>query len=159
MRTQALVGTFFASGAPPMHQYTVEQVRAQSASIQQVLGPGPAVWSVRENVVAADGRDIAARLYEPAEAPGATVVYLHGCGWVVGSLDTHDAMARTLMRESRCQAVSVDYRLAPEAPFLAAVDDAFAALESAADAFTQDNAVRDVAAAIRRGLKKESFLA
>jgi acetyl esterase len=159
MRTQALADTFLASGAPPMHQYTVEQVRAQSASIQQVLGPGPAVWSVREIVVAADGRDIATRLYEPAEAPGATVVYLHGCEWVVGSLDTHDAMARMLTRESGCRTVSVDYRLAPGAPFLAAVDDAFAALEWAAGTFTQDGAVRDAAAAIRRCLKKEGSLA
>jgi acetyl esterase len=57
---------------------------------------------------------------------------------VVGSLDTHDPLTRMLTRESGCRLVSVDYRLAPEAPFPAAVDDAFAAVEWAAATFGQD---------------------
>lgn len=55
------------------------------------------------------------------------IVYLHGGGWAVGGLDTHDASCRLLADESDCLVVSVDYRLAPEHPFPAAVDDAVAA--------------------------------
>ena len=54
-------------------------------------------------------------------------VYFHGGGWVIGDLDTHDSMARSLCRDCEAVVVSVDYRLAPEAPFPAAVEDAVAA--------------------------------
>ncbi|KQX56943.1 MULTISPECIES: alpha/beta hydrolase [unclassified Streptomyces] len=70
-----------------------------------------------------------ARVYRPdAVAPLPTVVYLHGGGWVAGGLDTHDAHARTLCDDLRAVVVSVDYRLAPEHRFPAAVDDAYTAL-------------------------------
>ena len=72
---------------------------------------------------------VPARVYRPhAVAPAPTVVYLHGGGWVAGDLDTHDVHARTLCRDLDAVVVSVDYRLAPEHPFPAAVDDAYAAL-------------------------------
>jgi acetyl esterase len=72
---------------------------------------------------------MAARLYVPA-GDGAVrplVVYLHGGGWVVGDLDTHDGVCRFLAREADAGVLAVDYRLAPEHPFPAAVDDAVAA--------------------------------
>lgn len=62
-----------------------------------------------------------------------TIVYYHGGGWVVGSLESHDGTCRALAAASRCVVVSVDYRLAPEHPFPAAVDDALAAYTWAAD--------------------------
>jgi acetyl esterase len=65
------------------------------------------------------------RLGRPDPVPA--VVYLHGGGWAVGDLDTHDGTCRLLAHESECVVVSVDYRLAPEHPFPAAVDDAVAA--------------------------------
>ncbi|MEU5893603.1 alpha/beta hydrolase [Streptomyces sp. NPDC047461] len=72
---------------------------------------------------------VPARVYRPhAVAPAPTVVYLHGGGWVAGDLDTHDVHARTLCRDLDAVVVSVDYRLAPEHPFPAAVDDAYSAL-------------------------------
>ncbi len=70
------------------------------------------------------------RLYRPpapARAPSPTLVYLHGGGWVAGSLDTHDPFCRLLAPLAGCSIVSVDYRLAPEAPYPAALDDAHAA--------------------------------
>ena len=66
------------------------------------------------------------RRYGLAEGAPA-IVYLHGGGWVVGDLDTHDGSCRLIADESECVVVSVDYRLAPEHPFPAAVDDAVAA--------------------------------
>jgi acetyl esterase len=72
------------------------------------------------------------RLYTPV-APGATtlpaIVYFHGGGFVLGDLDCYDTLCRTLANESGCRVVSVDYRLAPEHPFPAAVEDSFAALK------------------------------
>ncbi|OVE83434.1 alpha/beta hydrolase [Natronolimnobius baerhuensis] len=77
--------------------------------------------------------DIDARLYLPeANGPFPTVVFFHGGGFVLGSIATHDWLCRHLTRESGCAVLSVDYRLAPEHPFPAAVDDAYAALEWAA---------------------------
>ena len=73
---------------------------------------------------------LALRIYTPVAAGGAAlpaIVYLHGGGFVVGDLDCYDGLCRTLANESGCRLISVDYRLAPEHPFPAAVDDCFAA--------------------------------
>jgi acetyl esterase len=73
---------------------------------------------------------VPARRYRPHRAgPFPTVVYYHGGGYVLGDLDTHDLVCRHLTVESGCEVVSVDYRRAPEHPFPAAVEDAYAALE------------------------------
>jgi acetyl esterase len=69
-------------------------------------------------------------LAAPAEPPA--IVYFHGGGWVVGDLDTHDGSCRLLARETGAVVMAVDYRLAPEHPFPAAVDDALAAFRWAA---------------------------
>jgi acetyl esterase len=72
------------------------------------------------------------RLYRPLGAEAAdflpTLVYYHGGGWVIGDLDTHDVVCRQLANRAGCVVVAVDYRLAPEHKFPAAVDDAFDAL-------------------------------
>jgi acetyl esterase len=78
--------------------------------------------------------EIPVRIYRPRPdlpqppAPRPTVVFFHGGGWTIGGLDTHDPIARALCRDAGAVVVSVDYRLAPEARFPAAVDDAYAAL-------------------------------
>ncbi len=80
------------------------------------------------------GTELPVRVYEPdADGPAPVVVYFHGGGWVVGNLDTHDATCRTLAAESGSVVVSVDYRLAPEHPFPAPVEDCYAALEWVAE--------------------------
>jgi acetyl esterase len=70
-----------------------------------------------------------ARLYQPADVagPAPLIVYFHGGGFVIGDLDTHDAPCRVLCKEARAQVLAIDYRLAPEQPFPAAVEDAVAA--------------------------------
>ncbi|MFB7181301.1 alpha/beta hydrolase [Streptomyces sp. NPDC056257] len=99
---------------------------ALRAAVAVSARPGPAVASVSDTVAGG----VPVRIYDPA--PGARerplAVFLHGGGWVMCGLDTHDATCRTLAAASGAVVVSVDYRLAPEHPWPAAVDDALAVL-------------------------------
>ncbi|MCG8590974.1 MAG: alpha/beta hydrolase [Proteobacteria bacterium] len=88
---------------------------------------GPDLSRVEDRSVPGPGGDVRVRLYaDAAPGPLPTVVYFHGGGFVVGDLDTHDTQCRHLAREAGCAVVAVDYRLAPEHPFPAGVDDALA---------------------------------
>jgi len=71
---------------------------------------------------------MAIRIYRPKEALRAALVYFHGGGWVLGSLDNADGSCRALTNRSRCVVISIDYRLAPETKFPGAVEDAYAAV-------------------------------
>ncbi len=83
------------------------------------------VASVRDVELVLEGRTLGARLYVPLEDESkAVVVYFHGGGFVVGDLDTHDALCRRLSSDTRMRFLSVDYRLAPEHPFPAGINDA-----------------------------------
>ena len=94
-------------------------------------GPPVPVGAVAELAVRGPAGPLRARHYAPAEAggPRPLLVYLHGGGYVTGDLDTHDQPCRVLCRQAGVHVVSVAYRLAPEHPFPAAVEDAVAALE------------------------------
>src|SRR6266508_2206671 len=84
------------------------------------VGAGPELASVLD----VDAAGVGARLYRPDTAGGAAVVvYLHGGGWVLGDLETHDGLCRLLADRSGCAVLAVDYRLAPEHPYPAAFDD------------------------------------
>lgn len=111
----------------PMPMLTPEilpMVRANMAMIGQSL-PGVEVDSVRD--FDADG--VPVRLYMPAsDAPLPLLVFLHGGGWMLGDLETHDAMHRHLAARAGCAVMAVGYRLAPEHPFPAGLDDAMTAL-------------------------------
>ncbi|MDC8785292.1 alpha/beta hydrolase [Roseateles koreensis] len=90
--------------------------RAPIARVQALQIPGP-------------GGGMAARLYAPSEAVLPVLLYLHGGGFTIGGLETHDSLCRQLALRSGAAVVSLDYRLAPEHPFPAASDDAWAALQ------------------------------
>jgi acetyl esterase len=93
----------------------------------------PSVGATVDRTIPGPAGGIDARLYLPdADRPFPTVVFFHGGGFVLGSLETHDWLCRQLTRESGCAVLSIDYRLAPEHPFPAAVEDAYAAVEWAA---------------------------
>jgi acetyl esterase len=107
---------------PPAHEVPVEQARAaHSAETKALAGDGVPVAHVRDDEIAGVG----VRIYTPDDARG-TIAYFHGGGWVMGTLDSVDAVCRALANESGATVVSVDYRLAPEHPFPAAVQDAIA---------------------------------
>lgn len=126
-----------ASGAPPMHEGTPEQAREAFRAL--AVGGRPAeavvpVGAVEDRTVPGPAGDLPARVYRPGtEGALPTVVLFHGGGWVIGDLDTHDNMARSICRDCDAVVISVDYRLAPEAPFPAAVEDAVAATRWAAE--------------------------
>lgn len=93
----------------------------------------PSVGATVDRTVPGPAGELDARLYLPdADGPFPTVVFFHGGGFVLGSIDTHDWLCRHLTRESSCAVLSVDYRLAPEHPFPTAVEDAYAAVGWAA---------------------------
>jgi acetyl esterase len=106
------------------------RIRRESAVAQ---GPRTPVALVRELAIERPRGPIGARHYAPppttmAGRPAPLLVYLHGGGWVVGDLDTHDELCRLLCRHAGLHVVAIDYALAPEHPFPAAVEDAVAAL-------------------------------
>jgi acetyl esterase len=124
---QILDGKAAADG-PPLWEQTPQEGRAVVTANAALIGAGPFVASVRDIVIPGQAGGIPARVYSPApDAPG-VVVYYHGGGWVLGSVDDWDASVRALAVASGCDVVSVDYRLAPEHVFPAAVDDAYDAL-------------------------------
>jgi acetyl esterase len=120
-----------AAGAPPMHEGTPDQARAGFRALAVAGRPAESVvpvGSVENRTIPGPAGDLDARVYRPdGDGPAPTVLLFHGGGWVIGDLDTHDNMARSLCRDCDAVVVSVDYRLAPEAPFPAAVEDAVAA--------------------------------
>ncbi|HEY9563806.1 MAG TPA: alpha/beta hydrolase [Nocardioides sp.] len=117
------------SGYPPMHEGSVEDARKGYAAMAAAsIGPdGPVpVGSVIDTSVAG----LPARVYRPeVEGPVPTVLFFHGGGFVIGSLDTHDNVCRRLCVDTASVVVAVDYRMAPEHPFPAACQDAIAAAE------------------------------
>jgi acetyl esterase len=127
-----------AAGNPPMSQATPEQARAGFRALTVDLrDPAslPPVASVEDITVPGGDGDRPARVYRPSTpGPLPTIVLLHGGGFVLGDLDTHDVTARTLANECDAVVVSVDYRLAPEDPWPAGVEDAIAATRWAASA-------------------------
>lgn len=131
-QAQQLLDGKAASGAPPTWESTPEEVRAGVALNRDLIGPGPHVASVRDIVIPGQAGGIPARVYSPAPGAPGVVVYYHGGGWVIGSIDDWDASCRALAVASGCDLVSVGYRLAPEHVFPAAVDDAYDALVWAA---------------------------
>lgn len=105
---------------------------------EKLRGGDPAVdlESVTDRTIDGPNGDVPIRIYEPGTAGDARplLLYFHGGGWVVGSLETHDDTCRKLAAESGYPVVSVDYRLAPEHPFPAGLEDCYAALEWAREA-------------------------
>lgn len=131
-QARALLDFIEARGIPPTHTLSPAEARAFYRERRTTTQPeAPPVAEVRE--LNADGPHgtIPVRLYRPlGSTPGAALpvlVYFHGGGWVIGDLDTHDVLCRSLANGAGCAVVSVDYRMGPEHRFPAAVDDVLAA--------------------------------
>ncbi len=120
-------------GFKPMYALPAAEARAQYAKGSEVLElPKPAMQATHEHRLSArDGAPLALRQYVPNgfEAAGSpSLLFFHGGGFTVGSVNTHDGLCRQLAQRSGAQVLSLDYRLAPEARFPTAVHDAFDAL-------------------------------
>lgn len=116
----------------PLHELSVAQARTEFENASQVLDPSPpdAIDVQQLSFTGADGSPLTARLYRKGGAGTGlqpTILYFHGGGYVVGSLDSHDSVCRRLAGVGEYAVLAPSYRLAPEAPFPAAIDDALAA--------------------------------
>jgi acetyl esterase len=114
----------------PFHQLTPELARRAYLLGAEMLEPARAPLRRVQDLTLPgdDGGTRPARLYAPSHEQLPVLLYLHGGGFVIGGLETHDSLCRQLALRSGCAVVSLDYRLAPEHPFPAAVDDTWAAL-------------------------------
>jgi acetyl esterase len=115
-------------GVKPLTGLTAQEARAQRTATRQRPAPGPEVGAVTEDAVPAEGGTVPVRIFSPAGAPRALIVYYHGGGWVLGTLDEFDALARHLVSRTGATVVLVDYRLAPEHRYPVAAQDAWTAL-------------------------------
>ena len=147
---QAILDGFGEDG-PPAHEVPVDMARAAHIAETAVLaGEGVPVDDVCDHELAG----VPVRTYSPQRASG-TVVYLHGGGWVMGNLDSVDAVCRALANAANARVVSVDYRLAPEHPFPAALEDALNVVQALDGdlAVAGDSAGANLAAVVARRLK------
>jgi acetyl esterase len=127
-KARALVDQMAAM--PPLS--TLTPVQARGGPVPLPAAP-EAVASVTARAIPGPAGPMAIRIYRPKDALRTALVYYHGGGWVVGSLDGADGTCRALANRSRSVLISVDYRLAPEAKFPGPVEDAYAAVRWVAD--------------------------
>lgn len=126
-----------AAGRPRLHTlpHAVGRAAVDKMSADGEADP-PEVAEVVDGTLPGPAGPIPYRRYVPlgaAAGPLPTLVYYHGGGFVIGNLETHDSTCRRLANRSRCQTIAIDYRLAPEHPFPAPVDDAVAAFRHIRD--------------------------
>ena len=114
----------------PFHAMTPAEARAVYDKAAEVLEPPRAPLARVQDltVPAADGTPLPARLYAPSHGRLPVLLYLHGGGFVIGGLETHDSLCRQLAQRAGGAVLALDYRLAPEHRFPTAVDDAWAAM-------------------------------
>jgi acetyl esterase len=125
---EALINAAAAMNGPAYNELEPDQARALY-KLGRTSGEPEAVDRVEDLTLEGAEGPIPARLYAPSSNESLPVVlYYHGGGFVIGDIETHDSLCRALANRSRCAVVSVDYRLAPEHKFPAAVEDAYAAL-------------------------------
>jgi acetyl esterase len=117
------------AAAPPIWEVPLDEARrAVDDETKEVFGPVDEVEHVEDRVLEGAAGPVRVRIYRPrAEPPLPVLVYFHGGGWVVGSIESHDPVCRAIAARAPCVVVSVDYRLAPEHRFPAAVEDAWQA--------------------------------
>ncbi len=130
---EILLGLAKKANLPEIWQLTPDQGREQYLTRVNKLKFSETILRTEDRRIPGPGSDIALRIYTPRELKTAeklpVLMWFHGGGFVIGSLDTHDSVCRMLANQADCIVVSVDYRLAPEAKFPAAVEDCRAAMK------------------------------
>lgn len=128
-QVQGMLQALAALPLPDLSTLQASDYRAMAGGRTAMFAPGDAVGRIEEREIAGPGGPLPLRLYVPEGAgPWPLTLFFHGGGFVACNLDTHDNVCRCLAARAQTLVVSVDYRLAPEAPFPAAVEDAVAAL-------------------------------
>ncbi len=124
---QPLVEASMAAAAelPSIWEQTVQQRRDAYLELAALAGPGPDIARVEDLYIAG----VRCRLYQTSN-PHGILIFVHGGGFVIGDLDTHDEPCRQVALESGATVIAVDYRLAPEDPFPASVDDVWAVFQA-----------------------------
>ncbi len=127
---QVILDAMNAEPGPPAHEVPVEEARAgHLAESAELCGVGEPVAEVRDVRVPGPGGDVLVRTFRPAgDGPLPVLVFLHGGGWMMGCLDSYDALVRALANATGAIVAGVEYRLAPEHRFPAALEDSLAAI-------------------------------
>jgi acetyl esterase len=139
-QARALIDLMIERGVPPTHTLTPAQARSFYRDRRGFTQPEPPPMAEVQDLMAGS---VPVRLYRPTatQTPQPVLVYLHGGGWTIGDLDTHDVLCRQLARDGACAVVSVDYRMGPEHRFPVAVEDcveAFSWVQAQAQALHLD---------------------
>lgn len=124
------LGWLASLAQPPLAQQTPEAIRRQNKlNASALAGEQQPLAHVEDLAIPGSAAPMRARVYADSNGgPLPVLLYLHGGGWVVGDLDTHDSVCRAIAARAGCAVVALDYRLAPENPFPAALEDGWAAL-------------------------------
>ncbi|MDH5019814.1 alpha/beta hydrolase [Halobacterium rubrum] len=131
---QGVLEAIEAMDAPAYHELSPPEAREMRRGLLDVPAESEALGREYDRTIPGPGHELPVRVYEPdGDGPHPVVVYFHGGGFVLGTLDSRDPICRTVAREAEAVVVSVAYRLAPEHPFPAAVEDAYAATQWVAE--------------------------
>jgi acetyl esterase len=129
---ETILGLIKQAGLPEVWQITPDQAREQYLTRVRNLEVKQSIHRTEDRRIAGPHSDLPIRIYWPREAKAGelfpVLLWLHGGGFVIGNLDTHDSACRMLSHQGDCMVVAVDYRLAPEFKFPAAVEDSHAVL-------------------------------
>jgi acetyl esterase len=128
-QARGLLDQMAAAGMPPLADQPVEEARAITPMLREMVGPGPRMFQSLQLAIPVESGELIAHAHRPCAYPAGMVVYFHGGGWVVGSSADIEATLQLLAEASGFEVVAVDYRLAPEHRFPTAAEDAYAALE------------------------------
>lgn len=123
------------AGRPPLESLPIEEARREYKKRADTFGlPVADLFAVMERSIPGPAGAVPVRLYVPVGIPDPSplLVFFHGGGWAIGDRDTHDRACRYFAEKARCRVASVEYRLAPEHPFPAGVEDCWAAYQAIA---------------------------
>lgn len=135
---QAIIDAYREANRPAFHQVSAQEARAMMRAVTEAakMPPDlPQLRAVEDREIAGPHGPIPVRVYHPLGQPVGTMAYFHSGGWVIGDLDSADVSCRRLAAGAGCTLVSVNYRKAPEHPFPQPLDDCWAAMLWAHDAF------------------------
>lgn len=135
VQAQAFLDALQEQQPTPWHEMSPVEARSAFQELRELFGEGPQVAQIQDRQLPSGTqvriyRDVASESATSAPLPG--VMFFHGGGWVLGNLNTHDALCRRVAKESGCVVVSVDYSLAPEAPFPQPLEECFSATQDIA---------------------------